>query len=45
MWNLLLGLRELSSQHITPQAFGNQKLSAVAPQGDVKEAPAGQLRG
>jgi len=36
MWNLLLRLREHRSQHITPQAFGNQELTAVAPQGDVK---------
>ena len=36
VWHLLLGFSKHSYKHITPQAFSNQELTAIAPECDVK---------
>jgi hypothetical protein len=43
MGHLLLGFREHSQQNITPQSFGNQKLTAIAPERDVKGVACWQI--
>ena len=43
MWHLGLCLGEHCQQHIPSQALGNQKLAAIASQGDVKGIPLWQL--
>ena len=39
VWNFCLCFSEHCQEHIPPQPFGNQKLTAVAPECDVKGIP------